>query len=199
MSEEPRNRTEPDMHRMPGSAASESGAALIELAVILPFLLLLFFGAVDLVRMFQARQIMTALSRESANTVFRECLELDGQVLTDCIGDVWNRLTQVSGIALPGTRVVISLYRWSGTTSTATRIAYCDSSPPPTPSGCDVDGINNSRFTAASFPAGNTPLTVMIRETERLAVGEVFYTYQPMFGFLGILGINLQFHDVTFL
>jgi len=48
------------------------GASAVEMAIILPILVLMVFGAIDFGRLFHARQIMTNMAREGANLASRE-------------------------------------------------------------------------------------------------------------------------------
>jgi hypothetical protein len=53
------------------SESGEKGAAAIEFSIILPFLLLLVFGVVDVGRLIQARLIVTNVSREGGSLACR--------------------------------------------------------------------------------------------------------------------------------
>jgi hypothetical protein len=53
------------------SKAGERGAAAVELAIILPTLLVMVFGVVDFGRLIQARLIVTNVSREGGSLVSR--------------------------------------------------------------------------------------------------------------------------------
>jgi len=48
------------------------GASAVEMAIILPILVLMVFGAIDFGRLFHARQIMTNTAREGASLASRE-------------------------------------------------------------------------------------------------------------------------------
>jgi TadE-like protein len=59
------------LRKLGKSKAGEGGAAAVELAVILPTLLVMVFGVVDLGRLIQARLIVTNVSREGGSLVSR--------------------------------------------------------------------------------------------------------------------------------
>jgi Flp pilus assembly protein TadG len=63
--------------------SGEKGQALVELAIVLPLLLLLLFGAVDFSRAIHAKSIITQMSREAANLVARPNTSQTGVDATD--------------------------------------------------------------------------------------------------------------------
>lgn len=62
----------------------QSGIAAVELAILLPFLLILVFGIIDFGRLIQARLVLTNVSREGANLYSRD-LESDPDVLIELL------------------------------------------------------------------------------------------------------------------
>lgn len=61
----------------------EKGQAVVELAMVLPLLLLLLFGVFDFSRAIHATSIITQMSREAANLVARPNTSLTGVDVTD--------------------------------------------------------------------------------------------------------------------
>jgi Flp pilus assembly protein TadG len=63
--------------------SDEKGQAVVELAMVLPLLLLLLFGVFDFSRAIHATSIITQMSREAANLVARPNTSLTGDDVTD--------------------------------------------------------------------------------------------------------------------
>lgn len=61
----------------------EKGQAFVELAIVLPFLILLLMGIIDYSRAIHAKSIITNMSREGANLVSRANINLSGDELKD--------------------------------------------------------------------------------------------------------------------
>ncbi len=107
------NRRFPLPRRLPWAASSEAlhgderGQAIIELALALPLVVLLVFGALDVGRLFNAQIVITEAAREGARIAAVEC----ALGTTDCAIDVNTRVqsaltgldpTQSSVILSPG-------------------------------------------------------------------------------------------------
>lgn len=152
-----------------GLGRSENGGALMELAIVIPLLCLLAFGALSLSGGLSEAQLAGALSRELATAAFRECLAdpdaVGSQTLDpgDCFETVLNDPTRFSSAAAPGARVVVSLYNWVGG---AAKLTAMRASPG-----------TLSKFSTASFggpdPAG-IALASALQGYQRLVIAEVY-------------------------
>ena len=113
------------MKRRPFSARQQ-GLAAVEFALLLPFLLMLLFGMIDVARALQANIIITNISREGANLVARGGVQLEtgSQDIMYALmasapplnvnqrGMIY--ITRVMGVVKNGvaTSVVLDQYRW---------------------------------------------------------------------------------------
>lgn len=60
----------------------ESGKAVLEFALVLPFFLILILGAIDVFTLIQKKQQLAVITRELGNVTYRECSELQDTELT---------------------------------------------------------------------------------------------------------------------
>lgn len=169
-----------------------AGIAAVELALILPLLLLLLVGVVDLARAIQANMIMINLSREGANLAARGTLDLKdhsqaviGSVAASAPPLDMNRrgmiyITRIIGVASGETTrsVVLEQYRWDDSAHNQSfrasryapdsRIWNCSSW--------------NSADGSCKVPTGNDAPSVALM-SGTLADGEVIYAVESFYDF----------------
>jgi len=149
------------------SQASESGKAMLELALLLPFFILLVMSSFEVYKTFQAHQYLSLVSREVGNDAIRSCTALATTALIQtCLNDVANRVVNESsepGSPLRNVKVIVRLYR------------YPD--PNPVTEGGRDNAAVVSRFTPTIV---GTRLASFTADKGALITTEVFYS-QPSF------------------
>ncbi len=136
---------------------------MIELALMLPFLVLLFFGATEFVRVLQTKQNLSAIVREGANSVFRECLELDAP--DQCMDSVYSRIQAAADAIQPGSTIKLTL--------------FVKADPPSTTITSFTRGPLASNYSNADFASG-AALEDILTDQRRLAVAEAAFTLDPI-------------------
>lgn len=170
-------------------ASSERGVAIIELAIVLPMLILLFFGAIELVRALQMQERMTVLTKEAANIMFRDCLELDEPALTQaagadaCMNKALADIDNASRFVMPGALWILSLYDKDSATPGNLKARVSSAGAPA------------SRFDTNPVPNG------LLLSQGKIVTAEVFFTYRPLFhdgvGGSNIIPVTTQLYDAT--
>ncbi|RIL11777.1 MAG: hypothetical protein DCC75_01690 [Proteobacteria bacterium] len=89
---------------------AQAGAALAELAIIAPFLLAITLASIDVSTYLRDRAVLSSLSREAANSAFRQCPPDDG----GCVDRVRLSLQDYASSIVPGAEIIISNYVLSG-------------------------------------------------------------------------------------
>jgi hypothetical protein len=157
------------------------GAAFLELAIILPFLVLMAFGVFDYSRAIHAKNIITNMSREGANLAARSsiaktdimnAIAYTGQPL-DMNTNGMIYITVVRGNQEGGSVVprIESQYGWKGKTT------------PPSKIGSSVGGVANN-LSSLNLSSG-----------EIANVVEVFYRYRSVF--FNNLGLDKQIYSMS--
>lgn len=149
---------------------------MVELALILPALMLFVFGGYELVRTDMTKKVATQLSREAANLAYRQCIARTGDpddmrdCLLTCIRQIQNSAVNMGH---PGLVVLISYYA-SGETALDPfrRIA--------------IAGDGDPKH-ATRFAADNDSLSPAIRALplQRVFLGEVYVPYEPVVARIG--------------
>lgn len=168
----------------------QSGIAAVELALILPILLLLLFGLVDAGRALQANIIVTNISREGANLAARgnTPLETGSQDIIYALmasappldvkkgGMVY--ITRVMGVVANGvsTSVVLDQYRWD---DTARGLGYSVSKYAPASRIHSCSGWSAGACTGIS--STSRPKTSLM--SGQLDDGEVVYVVETFYKF----------------
>lgn len=130
------------------SPHNQQGIAIAELALLLPLLLLLGIGALELVRTSAMVKVAAQLSRDAANTAFRDCgspaenRERLVACLTSTQADLESRARRrISG----DIRILFSAYATDASTPPAiTRLAIAGETPS-APTRYDISGANFGR------------------------------------------------------
>ncbi len=160
------------------------GVALIELAIILPILLLLVFGAFEYARAIHAKNIITNMSREGANLVSRT--SYPGQQIMDSIALTAQPLdmtangmifiTEVRGQgADPTVPRVTAQRRWTGGSYHPSSRVW---------SGCsnwDADGACLKNFDELTDNEAEVDLNGLeLKDREVVFAVEIFFDYQAI-------------------
>jgi hypothetical protein len=183
------------------------GAALVELAIILPVLLLLTFGVFEFGRAIQAKNIITGMSREGANLAART--QETPQTIMDAIASTADPLdmgangmifiTEVMGVD-DGTGTVNPIvqdqdrYVNGGYTTATSRVwGGCGSW---TDGKCTVSGNPVADLEgdgAGTYSGMENPEDGGIKAGETVYAVEVFYNYIPIIRY--VMDNNIQIYS----
>lgn len=147
--------------------SNSRGQAVIELALIFPFLFIFLFAVSEFSYLFVQDQRVTALSREASGAAFRECSGLPIDEMDSCLQNIANELSVRGAALLPGFDsrglVIVSMYQ-SGSTGAVEQ------------AGLKVSGggSGDTTYSTGSFDSG------FVADNGFIAVGEAFYDYQPL-------------------
>jgi Flp pilus assembly protein TadG len=179
-----------------------AGIAAVEVALILPVIIILFLSLVDVARGIQANMILINLSREGANLASRGKLQLSenaqtiiGQVAASAPPLDMNKqgmlyVTRIMGqTSGSGTRtVVLEQYRWDDSVNNR---GYRVSGYAPTSQVWSCGNWASGVAGTCVVPTGsNAPTTTLM--SNQLADGEVVYVVEAFYKF------DMVFAPVTF-
>jgi Flp pilus assembly protein TadG len=180
--------------RSPMRRLRQRGIAAVELALLLPVLLLLLFGMIDAGRALQANIIMVNLSREGANLVARgnSPLETDSQDIIYALmasapplnvsqrGMVY--ITRVMGSG--SSSVVLDQYRWD---DRARNLGFGATGYAPASKVYRCTSWNTAACTSIS--SKSRPATAIMKG--QLSEGEVVYVVETFYNFDMLLTSSL--------
>jgi hypothetical protein len=181
------------MRTRPASRPRQAGAAVVEMALLLPILLLLLFGMIDAGRALQANIIMVNIGREGANLVARggTQVETGSQDIIYALmasapplnvntqGMVY--ITRVMGVVTNGVSrsVVLDQYRWD---DAARKLGYRASGYAPGSRAYACTAWNAG--TCNSIKSAARPSTAImdgqLKDGEVVVAVETFYRYDMM-------------------
>lgn len=163
--------------RRHGNCRAERGASMVELAFILPILVVLIFGVVDLGRLIQARLVVTNVSREGGSLASRDIK--DGTALISMLqssaspldlknadGRIW--LTKIKSGTTAGDPDPYIHTRYTGGTLTAA--SSITGNPGDTPAGLPSVLFNHLQYKTS----------INTSEISEVTIVEVFYLYRPV-------------------
>lgn len=167
--------------------SDKRGIATLELALLLPFLLLMVLGIFDYSRAIHAKNIITNMSREGANLAARSGIDATkAQEYMNAIAYTAKPLNMqsngmiyisvVRGTGTTGSVVpqIVSQFGWQGRTSPASRIG----------------SVN-------SIPTGLGPLSL----TNGLSLGETVYVVEVLYRYRSVfftfLGLDKTLYSMT--
>lgn len=171
----------------------QRGAAAIEAALLLPFLVLLALPVADLARALQTHLVLVAISREGASMAARGSgpLGASSQAMMDLLAASAPPLDMRRDGMLFVTRVMgsgsvplaLEQYRWlAGGLDAHAEVARC--------AGWDADGGCGVPMGMALLPAGGAP-----DDGEVVHAFEVRYRFRPWFPLLP--GLETEMHALT--
>lgn len=185
--------------------AAERGAALVELAIVTPLILLLCYGAIEVGTLFRVSQSANVLGREAGSLAFRECTDFAEPTATAtqlrteaCLNTLLFDATRglqplADAVYGAGTvRLIVSVYRADPVAGTLSRIAIA---------GEDAGTGRISKFNTVAGALhgpgdGLSAATVQIHR--RLAVSEIYFNYDPLLNtFVGLL--STDYYEATVL
>lgn len=146
---------------------NQNGAALLELALILPIVLLLVLFAAGLGIVESKYTSLSLLSRESAKAVFRDCLVAsDAQA---CLEQSFQRLSELAAATEAGSELVVSFYSYGPDPSTGEyhMVRHAIVGTPSNPSATTrytTEYLKNKYFS-----------TMVFGGTKKFIIGEAFY------------------------
>lgn len=158
---------------------SNKGVATVELAIILPLLLLMLFGVIEVGRLLQANLIVSNLSREGANLASRS-LESE-QVIMQLLASTANPLDMAANgmifiTVADGTTdspIVSNQFKWTAGGFTVSSRVWDD---------CDNWVAGTCTDIGDDPPLLPTPL--VLEDGERVYFAEVFYDFQPIVSYV---------------
>lgn len=157
---------------------SQEGGAFIELAIILPVIAFLGFGALEFTRSLRIKQALTAIVREVTNEAFRFCSPLHDPV--GCFDDVINRYRSEISPTLPNVGIVLSLYSIGTSSSGMDRQAIASGG-----SSLGLPNCSNANTCTHFSPSSITFEELRTQGVSQVTVGEVFFPYAPLVSAIG--------------
>jgi Flp pilus assembly protein TadG len=165
----------------------ERGAALVELAICVPLLLIMVFGLIDFSQMIFDNQRMSGISRQGSDLASRDAFGSEG------LPPIVSALVTQGAAMNIGTQGRIILTEVGGTGTQPTILAQSESLTGITVTSAVGSGVGNP----ATVPAN---AVTVLNAGQRLFVTEVFYSYTPMTPVGGLLKTNLAstLYDVAY-
>ncbi len=180
-------------------ARFQKGAAAVEMALILPLLLVVVFGLFEFSRGILANNTITSMSREGANLYSRTGTP-PGDIMSALAGTA-SQVNMVDNGIIYMTRI----QQTGGDPQVLEQFRWIDSALVDAPSsgvwGCDGpsdwDGEQCDIGPALSSATRTATLDMTLNDGEEIVAVEVFYVYRPAFTFY--LKKDLTFYSRTLL
>lgn len=145
---------------MRSARRNERGIALVELALVVPVLFFIILAAVEYGMLLKKYEQLSHISREAANSAFRECAtQATPQA---CIDTVTARSTQAAQVLVPGAAVILSLYRYDSTMRRTQLQAVNQATA-------------NARGFTTRYSPGSFSATTINNDNKTVVASEVFY------------------------
>lgn len=159
---------------------------MIELVLLVPFMVIIAVCGVEFTRCLRHRKMAQALSKEIANTVFRECASLRTLQMSSCIQDARGLVQEMAVRIAPGSHVAVTAYVHSvmpGAAIPGLGTVFEAHAPDP----LHRAGLpNNCRrgILCANMPGAlvNPSSWSLLRSHGVVVVGEAFVQYRPLMG-----------------
>lgn len=167
-------------------SSNDRGIMMIELSVLVPFVLLIVFTAIEIAHYLRVHQAVTTMSREAANMAFRECSESTDTEVQNCLNSKRDKIVSAAKISLPGFDI-------SNLRITFIREASADPSNPSVPpvslhdpwtsclnALCSPPSNWPVRFPKSRFQQSQGDLANLIDDVRVVVTGEVSYPYRSI-------------------
>ncbi|RMG45486.1 MAG: pilus assembly protein [Candidatus Dadabacteria bacterium] len=174
----------------------ESGSVLVELAIIIPLVVMFFYGGFEYSQLIQRQHTLVSISRQLGASALRLCgsrppgTEPGGTV--ECLRNriISETAGQVAQI-LPGVRFVVTVVRWEDNPSTPSPGAYIQN---PLDVAAYPEGTSGEISRETFFPDYPTPgkLAKLLRDHKVLVYAEVFYRNEPIIAKIPLLANSLN-------
>ena len=158
---------------------NHAGHAFVELAIVLPLVLMLAFAGLEFSKVLKQWQIATTISRELASIALRDCSAESGTVSTEdldlnyCLSESSELLkSRIKGL-LPESILIVSLYDTSGTSSRASirQVAVVGETT-----------TYKSRFNPEKLRKPGSTSGEAALELQSVVIAEVYLPYQSIVG-----------------
>ncbi len=143
------------------------GQAAVELALVLPIVMMVLLGTVELSNMFLISLRVSNMSREVANAAFRDCAYLPDADQSQCLSSTAARIRDEGNLLLRD-------FSGHGTVVASTYAASSNSAVRLVDSQSVGNGKHPTRYNESRIDA------MLANSYKRLTVGEVFYGYTPI-------------------
>lgn len=161
------------------------GQSVVELALVLPVLVVLLLGLVDLSRAIQAYNIIANMSREGANLALQRSSHIDPQ-------DIMNSLANTAQPLAMNTRGMMYITEVKGVAGSGSSVVPVINSS----IGWKNQSLPNSTVNAGSV-AGILK-DIELKDGDRIYIFEVFYKYDSLFNPSGHYGaFSPQLHSIA--
>lgn len=182
-----------------GQARFQKGAAAVEMALILPLLLVVAFGLFEFARGILANNVITGMSREGANLYSRTGTP-PGDIMT-ALASTASQVNMVDNGIIYMTRI----QQTGGKPQVLEQFRWIDSALADAPSSgvwlcagpSDWDGEECDIGPALPSATRTATLDMTLNDGEEIVAVEVFYVYRPAFTFY--LKKDLTFYSRTLL
>ena len=175
------------------------GVVYLELAMVLPVLLLAAFACLEFSNVLRIHQTAALLSREAGYSVFRRCGDIDDQAtLQNCVSDAQNALyiqgTDILGFANPADGqndlgVVISLFKYVN--SCTDFDSGCETRSAVAPqAAAGLSDSTRARYHAVDFLTADGEHRPLMLSNGVVATGEVYLRYKPLIPMIGRLFLS---------
>jgi Flp pilus assembly protein TadG len=163
------------LHRIAGFAADQRAVAAVEFAILLPFMLLLYIGGVE---------ISEGVNADRKNTL-----------TTRTVADLASRVTTIDDPSMTGilnaASKVLAPFNVNNLTMTVSQV-YIDNNGNPTIRWSDsLNGTPRAKGSAVTVPAG------LVVKNSYLIYGEAQYNYTPTLGY--VMTSTLVLKDAIFM
>ena len=153
------------------------GAAIVELALIVPLLLLLFFGGAEFAHSLRIYAKLTAVARELVLAEFRGCYARTDHAV--CLQSELNQLLPNTNLTISNIRLTATRWQYDSVTNTCQQLASVSGGvtfPPP-----------YSSFNTSQIPSTDPVFVTTCQEQGLLFGSEVFVEHRPLIPGVGAL------------
>jgi hypothetical protein len=177
-----------------GDVLTEVGVAVLELAICMPLVILLFLVTLEIAQLLRVTQLANVLSREAGNVVFRSCsdfaepagLDATKNRTTDCLQQALTGPDGVQNLASSLTfpfdaEIIVSIYRYDDAPNSGVPSLWLVSRI----DGCPQCAIGTSKFfidfgqNQIDGPNVTIPASEVTMQT-RFVVSEVYIRYNKV-------------------